>query len=257
MNRFKFGRNWKEYLDSVGEQDIQAASQDLSKFLGKGSLRGLSFLDIGCGSGIHSLAARRLGASQIVSLDYDAMAVDCVRSLIERDGHPESWRAFRWDVLSTAPFPEPAAFDIVYAWGVLHHTGHMWAAIDHSLPRVKPGGLFFLALYNKHWTSPYWKIIKRTYCMSPKWMQNIWLELYAAWESTKEPIRHRLTGVSPRRARGMKWRQDLRDWLGGYPYEYASAPDVIAFMASRQFTLVRSALNTGTGCSEFLFSRTA
>jgi len=253
MPRFEFGRNWRDYLAEISEKDIQTAIHALTAFLGTNSLTGRRFLDIGCGSGVHSLAALRLGASEIVSIDYDPLSVDCTRSLKEKEDNPASWRIFQWDILSSQPFPERQPFDVVYAWGVLHHTGDMWRAIDQSLLHVNGNGLFYIAIYNKHWTSPFWKLIKRLYCVSPRPLQRLWFLLYASWETMKSRIRG---GPNPSdRARGMKWYSDLKDWLGGYPYEYAAADEIISAVTSKRFVLLKSVPNTGTGCSEFLFQK--
>src|SRR6185437_13578206 len=61
--------------------------------------------------------------------------------------------------------------------------------------------------------------------------------------------------------RGMDQDHDLHDWLGGYPYESASAEEITSFMRRMGFSLVRS-FDTGprmgvlgTGCAEYVFQR--
>ncbi len=249
--RFEFGRNWKQYLAGVSEERLRSAETHLAAFLGKESIQGRRFLDIGSGSGVHSYAAMRLGAAQVVSFDYDPNSVEATRQLKETHAAQAPWEIFRWDVLSDSPLPQPDPFDIVYSWGVLHHTGQMWKAIERSLKHVKPGGFFDIALYNKHWTTPFWKILKRLYCGSPEAIQKAWLSLYIAYEKTKNLFRSRETP----RARGMDLEIDLHDWLGGYPYEAASPEEVIAFFTWHGFRLEKQQLNSGTGCSEFLFRK--
>jgi 2-polyprenyl-6-hydroxyphenyl methylase/3-demethylubiquinone-9 3-methyltransferase len=212
------------------------------------SLAGKRFLDIGCGSGLHSLAALRLAAAEILSLDYDARCVSCTQKLHTMAGNPPQWIIRQADILAD-PLLTDQSFDIVYAWGSLHHTGNLWRAIEQSLRHVAPGGLFFVAIYNKHWTSPAWKIIKHLYCLLPTKAQDLWVVLYAAWETLKRKPGNRV--------RGMKWRHDLRDWLGGYPYEYAGRDEVVRFMRDRHFQLKKEILNSGTGCSEFLFVKSS
>ena len=73
---FSFGRNWDRYIrESFSEERVEISRRHLLEFLGLAGLEGRSFLDIGCGSGIHSLAAFRAGASRVVSMDVDRFSV--------------------------------------------------------------------------------------------------------------------------------------------------------------------------------------
>src|SRR5213592_354584 len=82
--RFEFGDNWRRFLDVVDDARIAAAERSLEEMLGRGSLADKRFLDIGSGSGLFSLAARRLGARRVHSFDYDPQSVACTRELRRR-----------------------------------------------------------------------------------------------------------------------------------------------------------------------------
>ena len=72
--RFEFGKNWSQFLSHLNDSRIAEAEQSLRNMLEVDDLCGKRFLDIGSGSGLFSLAARRLGAS-VYSFDYDPRSV--------------------------------------------------------------------------------------------------------------------------------------------------------------------------------------
>jgi SAM-dependent methyltransferase len=260
---FAFGENWSDYSRTIDETRIQSAVENLQRLLNQQTLGGLSFLDIGCGSGIHSLSALRLGAGPLLAVDFDPVSVNTCRDVLSKwaDG-------FKWTCQPCSVFDIDSAtsdkFDIVYSWGVLHHTGDMWKAIGKAAEKVKPGGLFALAVYVKTRLCEFWKIEKRIYRRFPTFLQFPFICLYSAVDLTRLLVR----GVNPikwvreyRKLRGMNYWHDAHDWLGGYPYESASAEEVAAFMKRQGFTLLKSFNTesslglTGSGCAEYLFIR--
>ena len=68
---------------------------------------------------------------------------------------------------------QPEGYDVVHAWGVLHHTGNMARALRICADLVRPGGYMIVSIYNHHWTSPLWKKLKQVYCFSPKTIKKI------------------------------------------------------------------------------------
>jgi len=260
--RYDFGRNWSEFASTVTPQSIEFAEQALTRLVD--NPRGKTFFDIGSGSGLHSLAALRLGAARVVAIDYDPASVETTRRLLSAHADSDAWRVYRDDILNLEDPPDET-FNIVYSWGVLHHTGAMWQAIDNALAFVKPDGLLAIALYRKTPFCGLWKYEKRLYA-SYKFLRPLVRKPFAA----ALLFAHLLKGRDPRKVvtnyatpRGMSFMHDLDDWLGGYPYESVEPEDLEAYLGERGFTLVRR-FNTekrlglfGTGCGEWVFRRHA
>jgi len=265
--RFEFGKNWARFLTVLDEQRIREAERSLRDMLDRETLEGLRFLDIGSGSGLFSLAARRLGA-QVHSFDYDPHSVACTRELKARyfagDLH---WQVERGSALDAGYVDSLGRFDIVYSWGVLHHTGAMWQALDLAQRPVAPGGRLFIAIYNDTGSqSARWKTIKRTYSQLPRPLRAPFALTVSAPEELKAMARAILHGrpqdyvyswTRYDRSRGMSRWHDIVDWVGGYPYEYAKADAIFSFFRERGFTLEKLKIGGGLGCSEYVFTRSA
>jgi 2-polyprenyl-6-hydroxyphenyl methylase/3-demethylubiquinone-9 3-methyltransferase len=227
--------------------------------------RGKTFLDIGCGSGLFSLAARRLGA-KVVSIDYDQQSVACAAEVKRRympdDGH---WRILRGDALDSVFLESLGSFDVVYSWGVLHHTGHMWLGIDLACERVAPGGILYLAIYNDQgWKSRVWWIIKRVYTALPRPFNRLYgytvgVLVQAASVALATLKLRPMSVICPlmqyRRRRGMSVMTDMIDWVGGFPFEFAAYSAIESYVAHRTFRLKAGRRATSLGCHEQVFAR--
>jgi SAM-dependent methyltransferase len=251
--RFDFGSNWRAYLDNV---DVEAAAREMTSSLRAwlGVLDHKTFLDIGCGTGLASLAALRLGAKSVVSVDVLAGSIECTRELRQREkANQERWVVTQGSILDADVTQALPVSDIVYSWGVLHHTGDMRLAFERTCSRVAQGGLLWTAIYNRTWTSPIWWRIKRRYNQSGParrfLMHGGWFayNAFARAVGLKHPFK---------RERGMSVWYDAIDWLGGYPYEYASM-DEVRSLVNRwgHYTLERKKPDHGFGCNEMLFRR--
>jgi 2-polyprenyl-3-methyl-5-hydroxy-6-metoxy-1,4-benzoquinol methylase len=263
--RFEFGENWTRFLETLDESRIQVAVESLQQMIGREDLQGLRFLDIGSGSGLFSLAARRLGA-EVVSFDYDPNSVACTRALRETfyEGDPQ-WAVSQGSVLDGEWVKSLGSFDVVYSWGVLHHTGAMWSAVDVACASVGEGGSLFIAIYNDQgWKSGAWKRIKKTWTRAPRIVRPFIGAPFFAWLWGKASLLDLLRGkpfASWRHyqaGRGMSPWHDFVDWIGGYPFEVASPEQIFDFCRKRGFVLRRLKTVRGSlGCNEFVFEKSA
>jgi 2-polyprenyl-6-hydroxyphenyl methylase/3-demethylubiquinone-9 3-methyltransferase len=259
--RFAFGQNWQKFLSTVTEEKISIAETSLKSMLNCDSLENMRFLDAGSGSGLFSLAARRAGAT-VHSFDLDPDSVACTQRLREEYfPNDPRWIVEQGSVLDENYLSNLGKFDIVYSWGVLHHTGKMWQALGNIISCVSNNGKIYIALYNDAGRqSKYWGHIKRLY-NDHKWMRPIligypFLTTRSGWivrgAKKGRPLeRWRQYGA---KSRGMSAWHDLIDWVGGFPYEYAKPEEVFEFLQLRGGRLEKlRTMAGGTGCNEFVF----
>jgi predicted RNA methylase len=262
-SHFSFGENWAQYAQKIDERRIEEAAKSLIRLLGRESIEGKTFMDIGCGSGLFSLAALRLGCKRLLAVDLDPNSVHTTRKTLERYAPSGSnWDCKRISVFDLDP-GHVGTFDIVYSWGVLHHTGAMYKAIEKASNVVAPNGTLALALYGKTPFCGLWRVEKRIYSRSPKWVQRAIEQIYYVAVSARLALKGE--SLKKRREiyfqqRGMDMYIDTRDWLGGYPYESISPNEAMTYLNKLGFEPVRSFVTPcigllGAGCDEYSFTK--
>jgi len=256
---FSFGENWRKFLqDLTLEREAQAADS-LSAAFGPAGLHGGTFLDLGCGSGLFSLAALRLGASRVVSIDVDPHSVACAIALRKRAGDPERWTIREGSLLDAGFVAQIEPSDRVYSWGVLHHTGAMWSAIENAMTLVRPGGLFCLALYNRPNHPAIHMFLKRAYNRAPRVARPAFTAAYGSAWLLMQAVR----GRSPVRfvreygatSRGMRFWRDVEDWLGGLPFEFTDQAGVRSFAESHGFVVESVTVRAPGNNNDYLLRR--
>jgi SAM-dependent methyltransferase len=252
---FSFGENWQSYVSQeYSEIHLRSAQKHLLEFLGVSDLTSKSFLDIGSGSGIHSAAALRSGAARVVSFDVDPFSVAATRRLWLEEGCPPHWQIHEGSILDRPFVAQLAPADIVYAWGVLHHTGRMWDAIRNAAALVKPHGALYMALYVTNSQSQRWLAVKQRY----NGASQLEKRLLEAWTVVRHGVlpqivrlRHPL-GAIRNQQRGMTFLVGVRDWLGGYPFEDAPVAEVLK--GCRALGLEMTNIRADGAFAEYLFA---
>lgn len=263
--QFDFGANWAHFARHVNDRRIAEAEEGMKLLIPAEQMQGKSFLDIGCGSGLHALAALRLGAASVTAIDVNPLSVQTTQAVLNRFYPQAKALVHQHSILSDAPVMG-RPFDIVYSWGVLHHTGNMARAIANTAAQVAPNGLLVLAIYKKSPLCAFWRVEKKFYTKAPRLVRKIMDWTYAV----SYLAAYTLSGKNPvsyvrayYQKRGMSWMTDVRDWLGGYPYESATAAEMEEMLRPHGFTLER-AYNTeapkarglfGCGCAEYVFRK--
>lgn len=262
---FAFGENWLDYASKIDAEKIEHAVADLQRLNGGADFKSKRFLDIGCGSGIHALAACKLGARSVAGIDIDPQSVEAARRTFAKFAPSIEAKFEVKSVFETSP-EQSGTFDVVYSWGVLHHTGDMYGAIRKAAALVAPSGELQIALYKKTPFCGMWRHIKKWYRdASPDAQRRARAArtlvhkgiLAARGESLDEYI----AGYNANR--GMDYYNDLHDWMGGYPYESISPEECESFVTPLGFRLVRSFVKPlnrlpgllGIGCDEYVFVR--
>ncbi|MBM4104456.1 MAG: class I SAM-dependent methyltransferase [Planctomycetes bacterium] len=250
---FNFGENWQSFSqNSLDTDKFKAAVESLRYLIGPDNIKDRSFLDIGCGSGIFAIAASLLEAKKVIGIDISKESVAASMANKDKFAPQNDISFFHTSIFDDDIFTF-GTFDIVYSWGVLHHTGDMDSAIDRALRCVAAGGLFVIAIYNKHRSSGAWKQIKRLYNAMPKPIQRLMIWFFYMVIALAKLI---VTRKNPfvKKKRGMSFYHDVVDWVGGYPYEYADKEDVVNKMKKSGFTCVKFVKPAvPTGCNEFVF----
>jgi SAM-dependent methyltransferase len=271
--RFGFGRNWRSFAEGVDPSAIAEAERSILGLLAPTCLArderldGLRFLDAGCGSGLFTLAALRLGAT-VTAFDLDPDSVLTTRALVDTHGPKDAdarLTLLHGSVLDEDFLAGLGEFDIVYSWGVLHHTGAMWEACTKVASAVRKGGGLAIALYHDAGrASTAWWYVKRLSVTLPRPFSVAFagvlllpIEVYALVRSLGrlDPVGYAQRWTRYRSLRGMSRWHDHLDWVGGFPYEWAGPAEVIARFEAQGFTHLLTVDAVAWGCNEFTFRR--
>jgi 2-polyprenyl-3-methyl-5-hydroxy-6-metoxy-1,4-benzoquinol methylase len=255
---YEFGENWEKFLGSIDDDSVEASMEALKSFFSLETFDNKTFLDIGCGSGLSSLSAIKMGAKSVTSFDYDLNSVNACK-ILRGNYSINNWDITIGNILDKEFVNNLSTYDIVYSWGVLHHTGSMYEAIKKSADLVKPGGLFMIGIYNKK--TPFTEImhkIKKRYCYSGYIVRGVIKYSYFCLSALYKIIKVRRQFFKDiynyKNKRGMNYWRDLDDWIGGYPYECATPEEIHTFVQTLEFELIKNKVGTSfSTVNQYLF----
>ncbi len=255
--RYKFGENWLRFLQNVDKKNFANAKNSLKFILSKKNNK--SFVDVGCGSGLFSLSATYY-YKRILSLDIDDNSLLATKTLKKTFKiNSKKWRIKKGSVLNKKFLKKIGKFDMVYCWGVAHHTGDMWKALENLKILTKKNSRLFIAIYNDQGIkSKIWWMIKIIYNFLPNFLRKFYLKVFELLYYINYTIKNfgKLDYKKLRKQRrGMNFWENLDDWIGGYPYEYSSVEKLNNFFIERGFKLLKVKKSHGSGCNEILFER--
>jgi len=260
--RYGFGKNWEQFVKRHFDPErVEISKKYMLDFLKMDNLQGKYFLDIGCGSGLHSLAALQAGAARIISFDLDPNSVKTALTLKEYAGNPPHWAVLQGSILDDTFISQIEPADIAYSWGVLHHTGALWKAFKNAAGLMKASGVFYVALYTESYMEgmpkEYWLSVKQNYNRASSFGKKV-IEVQHVWRFfLYKRIRNIPRLVKQAREykalRGMELYTNIKDWLGGWPMEYSSPEEVVDHAHDLGLELIN--FKSGEANLEYIFCR--
>lgn len=164
MNKEKVGSFydvvWTEYVP-----EYEASEKHWAMFYSPEEVQGMAVLDAGCGTGIFSAIFARNGAGRVVGIDISPGSLETARGLKEKFNLANV--SFERQDMLQLPFAD-GTFDIVWAWGTVHHTTDPLRAISELARVLRPGGSIFLAVYKRTKLTWIHEIIRKTLVKTPK-----------------------------------------------------------------------------------------
>jgi ubiquinone/menaquinone biosynthesis C-methylase UbiE len=164
MNKEKVGSFydvvWTEYVP-----ELEASEKHWRLFYSPQEVRGKSVLDAGCGTGIFSIIFARNGAGRVIGIDISPGSLETARTLKTRFAVDNA--EFRLQDMLGLPFAD-GSFDIVWAWGTVHHTTDPFRAISELIRVLRPGGSLFLAVYKRTKVTFIHEVIRKTLIRTPR-----------------------------------------------------------------------------------------
>ena len=150
LARRSFDYQWRWMPEGAGLLSDSGFASRVDSILSESELRidrrwfaGKQVLDAGCGNGRWIEGFLRLG-SEVTAIDVSEAALRHVRRV-----YGDRIRVLRGSILEADSLLAGQEFDLVFSWGVLHHTENAADAMKTLARLVKQDGFLYLYLYGK------------------------------------------------------------------------------------------------------------
>ena len=171
-------------------------------------LEGKTVLDGGCGSGMVSVAFATLGAD-VTGVDVTRQCVENGRKNAQRFG--VECRFIQADLVTLSLDDQ---FDIIYTWGVLHHTPDAEASFHSLATHLKEDGDIIIAVYLRTPLSGFWNSIRVFYQRSPSMLKTVTRKTTAALLAGVDMAKRLVGGRQRYMMRGTSNEEIVNDWFG-------------------------------------------
>jgi len=143
----------REYFDEVEARKYLVESH-IPGFAGFEAWKGKKVLEIGCGIGTDTISFARHGA-QVTAVDLTSKSLDVARQRAQVFGLEDRIRFFQADAERLSDYVPIEQYDLVYSFGVIHHTPHPERVVEQLRRYVGPDSTVKIMVYNR-WS---WKVL--------------------------------------------------------------------------------------------------
>ncbi len=234
---------WTEYIP-----EYEASKAHLELFFSDEEIVGREVLDAGCGTGIFTIIFANKGARKVIGIDISEGSLNTGRML--KDKFELSNVEFRKEDMLNLPFKDNT-FDIVWAWGTIHHTENPYQAMNELIRVLKKNGTFFITLYKKTKLTFIHEIIRKILIKTPKksWtflskIMAFFLWLVVFFFKRREKSR-----------KGEKLEELILDWYFVPIRHYFEPQEIKSFLEKRNFKIEKFLPASGRfdSTSNFIF----
>jgi ubiquinone/menaquinone biosynthesis C-methylase UbiE len=234
---------WTEYIP-----EYEASEKHWEIFYAAEEVQGKSILDAGCGTGIFSIIFANKGADQVTGIDISEGSLHTAQSLKEKFGLKNA--EFEKQDMLALPFPD-RSFDIVWAWGTVHHTTDPFKAIDELIRVLKPSGSILLAIYKRTRLTFIHEIIRKILVRTPRKTWKVLAKILAIFLS---PVIFLLKKREKSR-KGEKLEELIIDWYFVPIRHYYKPGEIKNYLEERGFSVEKFLPASGRfdSTSNFIF----
>jgi len=216
---------WTKYVP-----EFKACEKHLEQFFKQSEIKRKRVLDAGCGTGIFSVIFEKNGAKEVIGIDISEGSLGTAR-VLKKKFNLKNTKFQKQDLLNL-PF-EDNAFDIVWAWGSVHHAIDPYCAMDELIRVLKNNGTLLLAVYKKTGFTPIHDVIRKFLIRFPK---NFWIPISAIMAIFFRPI-VRIFKKREKVRGGESLEELILDWFF-VPIRHHYAPiDIMRFLENKGFEI--------------------